>query len=73
MVFRKRDILENVDTEKLELDMLMKNGLMATLQGLDRINEQLNKYIIKIFKGYYKENATVANEKVYESRLIDYN
>lgn len=54
-------LLQNIDTEKLELDMLMKNGLKAAPQGPARINEQLNKYISEMIKEYYEKIEGTVN------------
>lgn len=66
-------LLQDIDTEELELDMLMKNGLKAAPQGPARINEQLNKYINDIFKDYYEKNETIVNEKEHEDEQVDSN
>ncbi len=65
-------LLRNIDTEKLELDMLMKNGLKAAPQGPYRINEQLNKYISEIFKAYYEKIEETVNDNKCEISLTNF-
>ena len=58
-------LLKNIDSEKLELDMLMKNGLRVAPQGPARINEPLNKYISEIFKEYSEKIEGIVNVNEY--------
>ncbi|NFL79632.1 HNH endonuclease [Clostridium sporogenes] len=64
-------LLKNIDTKKLELDILMKNGLKAAPQGPARIDEQLNKYISEIFKEYSKNTEESVNINKYQIRLTN--
>ncbi|NFU40199.1 HNH endonuclease [Clostridium sporogenes] len=64
-------LLKNIDTKKLELDILMKNGLKAAPQGPDRIDGQLNKYISEIFKEYSKNTEESVNINKYQIRLTN--
>ncbi len=61
-------LLQNVDIEKLRLNMLIKNGLKAAPQGPARINEKLNQYISEQFK----ECDDKSEETLKINRAIDY-
>ncbi|GAA0115359.1 HNH endonuclease [Clostridium senegalense] len=47
-------LLQNVDTEKLQLNMLIQNGLKSAPQCAIRINEKLSRYIDESFKECYE-------------------
>lgn len=65
-------LLQNIETEKLELEMLMKNGLKAAPQGPARINEQLKKYISEIIKEYYEKIEGTVNISKYNKSSTNF-
>lgn len=65
-------LLQNIDVEKLKLDMLINNGLKSAPQGPTRINEQLNTYISEIFNEYSENTEEAANISKYEICLTNY-
>lgn len=65
-------LLQKINTEKLGLNMLIKNGLKKAPQAPSRINMQLNKYITKIFKDSYEKKQETANNNEYEAISADF-
>lgn len=54
-LYARLKLIEQVDTEKLNLDSLIKNGLNAAPQGPVKVSPELHSYLNKHFNDYYAE------------------